>query len=172
MEKEETSWGSIAVLLVAGLVIVGLVWRSYQNDAPRVAAYQAPPARSAPPAAAMPQIETAQSLSALAESHFSAHRYEEAIEVYRKMLALDPKDAATYNELGLALHYTGKSEEALDALKKATALEPKEQRAWLSYGFVLKSMGREKPARAALEKVIALDPATAQGVEAKSMLKR
>ena len=73
-EKEETSWGSTAILLVAGLVVVGLVWRSYLNDAPRVTTYQAPPARSVPPNAAAPQIETAQSLSAW-PSHFSARRY-------------------------------------------------------------------------------------------------
>ncbi|MDD5302765.1 MAG: tetratricopeptide repeat protein [Elusimicrobia bacterium] len=167
-EKEETSWGSVAVLLVAGIVVVVLVWRSYQNDAPGITTYQAP---AAAPAGA-PRAETAPSLAALAESAFNAGRYDEAISAYRKMLALDPNDAGVYTDLGLALHYSGKADEAVAALKKATALEPKGQRAWLSYGFVLKASGREKPARAALEKTVALDPATAQGIEAKGMLKR
>ena len=88
------------------------------------------------------------------------------------MLALDPRDAGIYNELGLALHYKGQSEEAVAALKKATSLDPKMQRAWLSTGFVLKSIGRDDEARAALKKTIALDPATAQGIEAANMIKR
>ena len=141
-EKEETSWGSTAILLVAGLVVVGLVWRSYLNDAPRVTTYQAPPARSAPPNAAAPQIETAQSLSALAESHFSARRYAEAISVYRKMLARDPKDAATYNELGLAS--THQEVEELDALRKARPWAAAKGLAELRVRA--ESMGREKPA--------------------------
>lgn len=168
-EKEETSWASIAILAAAGLGALLLVWRSYEKDAPRVTTYQAPPSA---PASSAPQVETPQSLGALADSHLAARRYDEAIGVYRKMLALDPRDAGIYNELGLALHYKGSSEEAVAALMKATSIDPKMQRAWLSTGFVLKSMGREKEARAALKKTIALGPATAQGVEAASMLKR
>jgi Flp pilus assembly protein TadD len=174
-EKEETSWGSVAVLAVAGLVIAVLVWRSYQSGAPQITTYQAPPAPAAPAAplaAGEPPVETAQSLAVLAEGHFNAHRYIEAIQAYRKMLILDPADAAVYTDLGLALHYSGKPDEAIAALKKATTLRPKEQRTWLSYGFVLMSNGKEKPARAALEKTIALGPSTAQGIEAKGMLKR
>ena len=44
-----------------------------------------------------------------------------------------------------------------------------QQRAWLSYGFVLNRWeGKSRPGGA--EKAIALDPATAQGIEATSML--
>ncbi len=168
-EKEETSWASIAILVVAGLGVAVLVWRSYERDAPRVMTYQAPPSAAVSSA---PQIETPQSLGALADSHLAARRYDEAIGVYRKMLALAPQDAGIYNELGLALHYKGSSEEAVAALKKATSLDPKMQRAWLSMGFVLKSIGRDKEAATALKKTIALGPATAQGIEAANMLKR
>lgn len=168
-EKGETSWASVAILAVAGLGVLVLVWRSYQNDAPRVMTYQAPPSAAVSSA---PRIETAQSLSALAEGHLAARRYDQAIEIYRKMLTLEPQDAGIYNELGLALHYNGKSDEAVAALNQATSLDPKMQRAWLSTGFVLKTLGREKQARAALEKTIALGPATAQGLEAVRMLKR
>ena len=166
-EKEDSHWSSYAILAAAGLGMAFLVWRSYVNDAPRTA-----PASRAPMAPTTPQIETAHSLAVLAESHFSARRYDDAITVYRKILALDPKDASTYNDLGLALYYRDKPDEALAALKKATALEPGMQRAWLSYGFVLKSLGRDQAARTALEKAVALDPASEQGREAAGMLKR
>ncbi|MEQ1919082.1 MAG: tetratricopeptide repeat protein, partial [Elusimicrobiota bacterium] len=115
-EKEDSHWSSYAILAAAGLGMFFMIWRSYVNDAPRSAPRQAAPMT--------PQIETTLSLGALAESHFSARRYEEAITVYRKILAHDPKDASAYNDLGLALYYSDKPEEAVAALKQATTLAP------------------------------------------------
>ncbi|PIR19780.1 MAG: hypothetical protein COV48_00095 [Elusimicrobia bacterium CG11_big_fil_rev_8_21_14_0_20_64_6] len=166
--KEKTSWAATAILTVAGLGAVILIWRSYKNDAPRIITYTAPAAPSAPVA---PQGVPALSLGDQAENHFSAGRYAEAVLIYRKMLALEPKDASIYNELGLALHYSGKSDEALAALKTATALAPDLQRAWLSYGFVLTAVGKKQQARAALEKTVKLNPSTPQGQEALRMLR-
>lgn len=168
-QNEKNSWAAPALLAAAGLAVALLVWRSYHRDAPRVTAYTAPP--SATVSGAM-QFETAETLHALAEAHLAARRFADAAGVYRKILTLDPKNASVYNELGLVLHYQGKSDEALDALKTATTLDPGLQRAWLSYGFVLTSLGRAEQARLALQKTIALDPASAQGREAKAMLER
>ncbi|MEK7382782.1 MAG: tetratricopeptide repeat protein [Elusimicrobiota bacterium] len=168
-KQEKSCRGPVAILVAVVLGVVFLAWRSAQDDDVMVTTYRSASAPSVPLA---PQAETRQSLDAMAGNYFSGQHYEEAIPIYRKILARDPDDAAVYNELGLALHYSGKSEEAVDALKKATALDPQLQRAWLSYGFVLNSMGRRKQARAALEKTVALDPATPQGLEAKAMLKR
>lgn len=172
MENENDSRAAYAVLAVAGLVGAGLVWRSYRNDAPRIENYAAPAARPAPSVAGELQVETVETLNILAESHLSSRRFGEAIRVYRKMLELEPKNAAILNELGLALHYDGKSAEAIETLRKATALDPTMQRAWLSRGFVLKSTGQDARARAALEKTIALGASTPQGLEARKMLER
>lgn len=170
-ENEKDSRAAAALLGAAGLAFALLVWRSYHNDAPRVASYTA--AAPAPaPAPAAPQVETLETLEALAESQRGARRFDEAARTYRRMLELEPGNASVHNELGLALHYSGRSDEALAVLKKATALDPKLQRAWLSYGFVSKSAGKEAQARAALEKTIALGPSTPQGREALSMLGR
>lgn len=171
-EDEKDSRAAYAVLAVAGLAFAGLVWRSYHNDAPRIASYTAPAATPAPGVAGALQVETVEALNAAAEGHLASRRYGEAIRVYRRMLELQPGNASILNELGLALHYDGKSAEAIEALKKATALDPKLQRAWLSQGFVLKSTGQDAKARAALEKTIALGASTPQGVEARKMLGR
>lgn len=171
-QDEKDSRAAYAVLAAAGLAFAGLVWRSYHNDAPRIASYTAPAATPAPGVSGALQVETIEALNASAEGHLAARRYGEAIRVYRKMLALEPGNASILNELGLALHYDGKSAEAVETLKKATALDPKLQRAWLSQGFVLKSTGQDAKARVALEKTIALGPATPQGVEARKMLER
>jgi tetratricopeptide (TPR) repeat protein len=171
-ENEKHPWVAPAVLAAFGLAVSFLVWRSYHNDAPRITTYTAPAATPAPGVSGAPQVETIETLNALAEGHLAARRFGPAIQAYRKMLELQPENASIHNELGLALHYAGKSDEALVALKKATALDPKMQRAWLSQGFVLKSTGKAAQARAALEKTVALGPSTPQGVEARSMLKR
>ena len=47
-------------------------------------------------------------------------RWEEAIEAYRRVVALDPSYAAAWNNLGLLLHRLGRYDEAQDAY--ATAL--------------------------------------------------
>lgn len=171
-EEEKDSRAAYAVLAAAGLIFAGLVWRSYHNDAPRIESYAAPAAAPAAGVAGALQVETVEALGAAAEGHLASRRYGEAIRVYRRMLELEPGNASIYNELGLALHYDGKSGEALAALEKATALDPKLQRAWLSRGFVLKSTGQDAKARVALEKTVALGPATPQGVEARRMLGR
>lgn len=171
-ENEKDSRAAYAVLAAAGLAVVFLVWRSYHNDAPRIESYAAPAAAPAPSVAGALQTETVETLNLLAERHLSARRYGEAIRVYRKMLELEPKNASILNELGLSLHYDGKSAEAIETLRKATALDPKLQRAWLSLGFALKSSGQDAKARAALEKTIALGASTPQGVEARRMLER
>ncbi|MBI2787361.1 MAG: tetratricopeptide repeat protein [Elusimicrobia bacterium] len=174
-ENEKDTRAAYAVLAAAGLALAGLVWRSYHNDAPRIESYAAPAAPAAAPAAGVAgalQVETLEALNAAAEGHLASRRYGEAIRVYRRMLELEPKNASILNELGLALHYDGKSDEAVETLRKATALDPKLQRAWLSQGFVLKSTGQDAKARVALEKTIALGPSTPQGVEARKMLGR
>ena len=171
-EDQKDSRAAYAVLAAAGLAFAGLVWRSYHNDAPRIESYVAPAAAPAPSVAGALQVETLESLNAAAEGHLASRRYGEAIRVYRRMLELEPKNASLLNELGLALHYDGKSAEAIETLRKATALDPKLQRAWLSQGFVLKSTGQDAKARAALEKTIALGASTPQGVEARKMLER
>lgn len=171
-DPQKDSRAAYAVLAVAGLAVAGLVWRSYRNDAPRIENYTLPPAPLPQGVRADPRIETGASLEALAEGHRAAGRFGEAVLAYRKLLALDPKNASLHNELGLALHYAGRSAEAAETLKKATELDPKLQRAWLSRGFVLKAMGRDAQAREALRKTVALDPSTAQGREALSMMSR
>ena len=109
-------------------------------------------------------------LAAAGDHAFENGRYPEAIAYYEKAVALDPKDGDSWNDLGLARHYTGKSEEAVAALRKAVVASPSLQRAWLSLGFVLRSMGRRTQSEEALTKAAALDPKSDVGTEASRLL--
>jgi tetratricopeptide (TPR) repeat protein len=122
-----------------------------------------------------PELTGKESLSAKELAHagdiyFETNRFKEAIAIYRKVLELNPQDVDTYNDLGLALHYTGNSGEAIEVLRKGTGVDPSFQRIWLSLGYVLATSGRGNEARPALEKAIELDPSTEQGQEAKKIL--
>jgi tetratricopeptide (TPR) repeat protein len=111
-----------------------------------------------------------QALSMLADRYFDSRNYAQAAEVYKKVLELNPRDIDSYNDLGLAYHYTNRSSLALDILKKGTAIDPSYQRIWLSYGFVLLTAGRTAEAKTALNKAVELNPANDVGQEAQRML--
>ncbi len=104
------------------------------------------------------------------DRYFESGAFDRAILEYRNALKLKPRDADTLNDLGLALHYTGRSQEAIKHIRGATAVDPAYQNAWLSLGFVLKAMGRSEESAIALEKTYELNPGTAQGLEAKRLL--
>lgn len=109
-------------------------------------------------------------LSAAADRLFVARRFEAAIPVYRRVLELKPEDADTHNDLGLALHYSGRSQQALELLQAGTELAPEFQRIWLSLGFVALQAGDAPRARKALERAKAIDAATEVGREANRLL--
>ncbi len=114
--------------------------------------------------------ESPESLARLGDKYFENNRFEEAIVVYEKVLKLNPDDVDTYNDMGLALYYTGKSDIAIETLRKGTEVMPSFQRIWLSLGFVLTSTGKNEEAKLALKKAIDLNPNSEQGREAKRIL--
>ncbi len=114
--------------------------------------------------------DSPEALARLGDRYFEANRFEQAAEIYKKVLKLNPNDVDTYNDLGLALHYTGKSDEAVEILQQGTAVKPSFQRIWLSLGFVLSSLGRNEEAKPALQKVLEIDPDSEPGREAQRIL--
>ena len=91
-------------------------------------------------------------ISERADAAFSAGNYAEAGALYERLLAIDPRNVELYNNLGLTLHYLGRSDEALAKLAKGLELDPQHQRTWLTTGFVNLRLGRNADARAALAK--------------------
>lgn len=111
-----------------------------------------------------------QSLALLGDQYFENRQYAQAIDIYERVLKLNPNDVDTYNDLGLAYFYSGKSNIAVDRLKRGTEVVPSYQRVWLSLGFVLLSEGRSREAKPVLQKAVELDPESTVGREAKNML--
>ena len=89
-------------------------------------------------------------ISRQANVYFANRQYEQAAEMYERLLSFSPGDAEIYNNLGLTLHYLGRSAEALQKLQEGTAADPDHQRIWLTTGFVNSELGNLDQARSAL----------------------
>jgi Flp pilus assembly protein TadD len=109
-------------------------------------------------------------LAALGDRYFESRNFQQAIALYEKVLELNPDDVDSYNDLGLAQHYLGKSDIAAETLVKGTQVNPSYQRIWLSLGFVLAASGRNVEARPALKKAVELAPDSTVGKEAERIL--
>jgi tetratricopeptide (TPR) repeat protein len=105
-----------------------------------------------------------------ADEYFNAKQYDRAAALYERLLMLDPDNADIYNNLGLTLHYLGRTDEALARLNEGAAKDPVHQRIWLTLGFVNSQLGNVEPARLALTNAVQLGAENDIGRSAAEML--
>ena len=115
-------------------------------------------------------IEDPAEISRQAGEYFTKKQYDKAAELYERLLVLGPNNVETYNNLGITLHYTGRSNEALRRLNEGIAIDPAHQRIWLTLGFVNSQLGNTKQARAALNTAADLNASNEIGKSAIKML--
>ena len=89
-------------------------------------------------------------ISRMADEAFNNKNFARAAQLYEQLLAFDPGSAGAHNNLGLTLHYLGRSEDALRRLNEGATLDPGNQRIWLTLGFVNSQLGNVEEARKAL----------------------
>lgn len=106
------------------------------------------------------------------DEHFERREYVEASAAYARALKMAPGDVELHNNLGLTLHYQGRTDEALAALRDGVQVDPGYQRIWLTLGFVQAGMGDTAAARTALQRAVELAPDSPIGQEAERMLGR
>jgi Flp pilus assembly protein TadD len=109
-------------------------------------------------------------ISRLANTYFAERQYEKAAQQYERLLTLGPSNADVHNNLGITLHYLGRSDEALRILDDGVALEPTNQRIWLTLGFVNKELGNIDAARTALTTAMQMGAENEVGKSAAGML--
>jgi TolB-like protein/DNA-binding winged helix-turn-helix (wHTH) protein/Tfp pilus assembly protein PilF len=78
-------------------------------------------------------------------------RLDEAIDIYKEVVALDPLRARTYSSLGGQLYCAGRYEEADAMLQKALELNPKKEQDHLIRGQILLAQGRPQQALTEIE---------------------
>jgi tetratricopeptide (TPR) repeat protein len=107
----------------------------------------------------------------LGDIYFDLKQFDTAAEYYKKVIAIKPDNADAYKEIGLALHYLGKSAEGLGYIDEGLKRNQYNQKMWLTKGFIhAYGMNDLKGARQAWEKTKALDPESQGGKAAAEYL--
>jgi len=104
------------------------------------------------------------------DEFFANKEYELAAQRYEQLLELAPNNVDTYNNLGITLHYIGRSAEAVDRLNEGVAVDPGYQRIWLTLGYVNSQLGNIEQARTALTNALNMDANNDIGQSATKML--
>jgi len=97
----------------------------------------------------------------LAEKAFElsgAGRNMEAIEVWKKALALNPTNYKAHSNVGLLLAAAGKFDEAIPHFRKTLALNPEYPTAHSNLGVALAATGKMEDAAAEFGKALEVDP--------------
>lgn len=115
-------------------------------------------------------IENPAEISRQANEYFTKKQYDKATELYERLLVLAPNNVNTYNNLGITLHYLGRSSEALHWLNEGVAVDQTHQRTWLTLGFVYSQVGNTENARSALATAAKIDADNEIGKSAVKML--
>jgi Flp pilus assembly protein TadD len=68
--------------------------------------------------------DNADALFELARASCRQGRLSEGVDIVRRVLAIDPRQARAHNLLGMALNGLGRREEALVSFERAIALQP------------------------------------------------
>src|SRR5690606_8040876 len=85
-------------------------------------------------------------------------RYQEALESFDMVIALDSSNAQAYNDRALVLSGgLNQYEEALASLEAALQIEPLNANTWYNKGIVLEKMGRNNESLDAYGKAIDLN---------------
>jgi len=90
--------------------------------------------------------------------HHQAGRFAEAREIYREMLAGDPRDADALRLLGVIARQEGRIDEAIELIRRSIEIEPQRAEAYHNLGDALRSKGKLDEAARAYSKAVELRP--------------
>lgn len=82
----------------------------------------------------------------------------QAIDLYDRIIEIDPNSAVAWNNKGCFLNEMGKPEEALEACEKALEIDPNLELAWRNKGDCLAALGRYDEATGAYDEALKIDP--------------
>lgn len=105
-----------------------------------------------------------------ADEYFATGNYEMAGVLYEQLVSAGSDSVDLYNNLGITLHYLGRSSEALGRLNEGAAIDPGYQRIWLTLGFVNSQVGHTEQARSALKTAVQINAESQVGQSAAEML--
>ena len=156
---------SIGKTVCLGLVMtLGFPLRAFAVGSGSVSVPSAPMPSRSMPAPAAPRSAEVEYNTGLQNK--GAQRFPEAVENFRRAVALRQNFPEAWNELGFALRQTGQYREALQAYERALQLRPNFPEALEYLGETYVKMGRLDEARKILDRLRPLDSAHAGELEA------
>ena len=69
-------------------------------------------------------------------------QYEEAVEIFDKVLSMNPQNTFAWNNRGVALFKADRPDDAVQSYNRSLEIDPENLDALRNKGFVLRSMGR------------------------------
>ncbi|PYT10767.1 MAG: hypothetical protein DMF51_17580 [Acidobacteria bacterium] len=101
----------------------------------------------------------ATSLLRLANMYHDARKFDQAVDFYKKGLAIAPKDVDARTDMGICLYEMGMADDAIAQFRTSLTYEPKHWQTWLNLGIVaLSGKNDVKTATEAFAKVEELNP--------------
>ena len=76
----------------------------------------------------------------LAHLRLEQQRYEESLELFQRLIDINPSDAVAQGNMGIVLYYLGRSDEALQSFDRALSLDPTLENARANREDVLKAI--------------------------------
>jgi len=73
-------------------------------------------------------------------------KYEEALEIFERLLDMNPNIPEAWNNKGVALYRLGRAEEAIECYDRSLAIDPENMDALRNKGLALHSLGRMEEA--------------------------
>ncbi|MEH1822101.1 MAG: tetratricopeptide repeat protein [Nostoc sp.] len=87
-----------------------------------------------------------------------AGKFNEAVDYYNNVLAIDPCHVESWINKGLALWRLEYHEAALQSYNSALEFEPRNAIAWMNKGNTLSSLGQDEEALSCYDRALEIDP--------------
>jgi tetratricopeptide (TPR) repeat protein len=108
---------------------------------------------------------------AAAESHRIDGRYDEAVELYKKVLEEDPQHFGATVGLGLVYGFTGLFDESIELLQKCVELDPSSLGARMYLAKTHLMLGMYEEASEGFTEILKTDPENEEALKQKAFLK-
>ncbi len=105
--------------------------------------------------------EIPQALERAVGFHHSG-QFPAAEQIYRQILAVDPRNVNAIQLLGALAYQSGQSEQAIDLLRQAIALDPRQPMYHSNLGNALRTIGNLEEAEASCRRAVELQPSYAE----------
>ncbi|MDP8265003.1 MAG: tetratricopeptide repeat protein [Candidatus Aceula lacicola] len=106
---------------------------------------------------ALGRKDAPRTLLALGNVYLQQEKSKEAINIFEKILKIDPENKKAFFNLGVAYNQNGNSLKAIECYDKTLEIDDKNSKAYFNLGYVYENIGEDKKAIFYYQKAIELD---------------